>query len=520
MGKLINRKNLFLLEDDDLDEDEDEDFNGVDDDVIDSGEDENNEKSDLNIDENNDIDDKDDVEDDDDIGDEDDDDDIEDDDDDEIEDEEEYRRRYRHKRRVRNQIIAYSVVIIFIALIIVGGVFAGQKIVAAISERQSMQAVSEPQEPEEYQPADLVIEAPPEIEEATIEEQIDEIVNTCIASMPLVDKVAGLFVVAPEAITGVSTVIQAGEGTQDALSQYAVGGLVYSTRNIQDRDQLTQMLTNTLPMSKYPIFLAIEEEGGDYSKIAESGIEIAQIDNLSVIGESNDASLAYESGLKMGSYLSELGFNLNLALSADVVADAESSIVGDHSYGADASIDADMVSNMVQGMEGVGVSACLRHFPGIGSVEKAANTQDGIPTIDKTLEEMRGSDFIPFQKGIEAGVDMIMVSNAAAPELDESGVPSSMSYIVISDSLRGELGYNGIVITDGLNQEEITGHYSSDEAAIEAIKAGADMLLMPEDFETAYEGLLAAVENGTISEERIDESLRRIYRIKYADRIE
>lgn len=489
--------------DDDLDEDED--YNGTDDDKNAMDSDEDREDNDANN--SDDIEQKTDSRD-------------EEEEDDEIEDEEEYRRRYRHKRRVRNQIIAYSVVVIFIALLIAGGVLAGQKIVAAISERQSMQAMSEPQEPEESQPADLVIEAPPEIEEATIEEQIDEIVNTCISSMPLTDKVAGLFIVAPEAITGVSTVIQAGEGTQDALRQYAVGGLIYSTQNIQDKDQLTQMLANTLPMSKYPIFLAIEEEGGDYSKIAESGIEIAQVDNLSVIGESNDASLAYESGLKMGSYLSELGFNLNLALAADVVSDAETSIVGDHSFGADASIDADMVSNTVQGMEGVGVSACLKHFPGIGSVEKAANTQGGVPTIDKTLEEMRGSDFIPFQKGIEAGVDMIMVSNATALELDESGVPSSMSYIVISDILRGELGYNGIVITDELNQEEIVEHFSSDEAAIEAIKAGADMLLMPEDFETAYEGLLAAVENGTISEERIDESLRRIYRIKYADRIE
>lgn len=520
MGKLFNRKNLFLLEDDDLDEDDD--FDGMDDDDDDMDSDEDREDND--IDEADGVDNSEDADADDMDSDVDDDteDDDEDDDGDvgEIEDEEEYRRRYRHRRRVRNQIIAYGVVIVFIALLVGAGIFVGRKAVAFVSERQSMQAMSELQESEEPQPTDLVIEAPPEIEEATIEEQIDEIVNTCIAAMPLADKVAGLFIVAPEAITGVSTVIQAGEGTQDALTQYAVGGLIYSAQNIQDKDQLIQMLANTMPMSKYPVFLAIEEEGGDYSKIAESGIEIAQVDSMSVIGESNDASLAYESGLKMGSYLSELGFNLNLAPAADVVSDTEISIVGDHSFGADASIDADMVSNMVQGMEGAGVSACLKHFPGIGSVEKASNTQGEVPTSEKSLEEMRSSDFVPFQKGIEAGADMIMVSNVIAPALDDSSVPSSMSYIVISDILRGELGYNGIVITDALDQEEIVEYYSSDEAAIAAIKAGADMILMPEDFETAYEGLLTAVENGTISEERIDESLRRIYRVKYADRLE
>lgn len=516
MGKLFNRKNLFLLEDDDLDENED--FNGTDDDDDDMDSDEDREEN--GVDETDDADSSEDI-DDDDTGSNDDDVEIDDEgeDDDEIGDEEEYRRRYRHRRRVRNQIIAYGVVIVLIVLLVGVGIYAGRKVVAFISERQSMQATSELQEPEEPGPTDMVIEAPPEIEEATIEEQIDEIVNTCIAAMPLVDKVAGLFIVAPEAITGVSTVIQAGEGTQEALNRYAVGGLAYSVENIQDKDQLTQMLANTMPMSKYPIFLAIEEEGGDYSKIAESGIEITQVDNMSIIGEDNDPSLAYESGSKMGSYLSELGFNLNLAPAADVVSDTESSIVGDHSFGADASIDADMVFNMVQGMEEAGVSACLKHFPGIGSVEKAANTQDGVPITEKTLEEMRNSDFIPFRRGIEAGVDMIMVSNVVAPELDDSSVPSSMSYIVISDILRGELGYNGIVITDALDQKEIVEHYSSDEAAIAAIKAGADMILMPEDFETAYEGLLAAVENGTISEERINESLQRIYRIKYADRL-
>lgn len=494
MGKLFNRRNIFLLEDDELNEDED--YNGTDDD-IDSDEDVDDEEAEEMI--RNDGDgENDDIE----------------------EDEEEYRRIRRRKRRVRNQIISYSIVIIFLLLFAATGILAGRKIVRIISERRLVQASSMQDELEEQQPADMMIEAPPEIEEATIEEQIEEVVNTCIEAMPLADKVAGLFIVEPEAITGVSTVIQAGEGTQNALNQYAVGGLLYSVRNIQDRDQLAEMLANTIPMSKYPIFLAIEEEGGDYSKLAESGIETEHVDSMSVIGESKDASLAYEAGLRIGSYLKELGFNLNLALPADVVSDAQSSIVENHSFGADASIDADMVSNMVRGMEEAGVSACLKHFPGIGSVEKNADTQGGTLTTDKALEEMRDGDFLPFQSGIEAGADMIMVSNVTASAVDSNDVPCSMSQVVINSVLRQELGYNGIVITDALNQKEITEHYTADQAVVTAIEAGADMLLMPEDFETAYEGLLVAVQNGTISEERIDESLRRIYRVKFADRLE
>ena len=157
-------------------------------------------------------------------------------------------------------------------------------------------------------------------------------------------------------------------------------------------------------------------------------------------------------------------------------------------------------------------------FPGIGSA--AEDTHEGRVETTKTLEEMKNSDFIPFQAGIEIGANLVMVGHVTASAIDEEGLPSSLSKTVITDVLRGELGYDGIVITDALNMGAIAEYYTSDEAAVKAIKAGVDMLLMPEDFETAYQGLLAAVQDGTISEERIDDSLRRIYRIKYANKLE
>ncbi|MCM1237586.1 MAG: beta-N-acetylhexosaminidase, partial [Ruminococcus flavefaciens] len=240
--------------------------------------------------------------------------------------------------------------------------------------------------------------------------------------------------------------------------------------------------------------------------------------DMLTIGESGDTTAAYEAGITIGSYLKDLGFNLDFAPVADVVANVGSSPLKKRSFGAEPSLCADMVSNLVDGIQGTSVSACLKHFPGIGDSKE--DMHEGKVETTKTLEEMRNSDFIPFEAGIEAGVDFIMVSHITASGVDTEGTPSSLSKIMITDVLRTELGFEGVVITDALNMRAISDYYTSEEAAVNAIISGADMLLMPEDFEAAYDGVLAAVQEGRISEERIDESLRRIYRIKYADKLE
>ena len=522
MGKLFNRAKDFFddgefdddeLEDDEEDMEDDEDID--DDDDIEDDEDIDDEED---MEDEEDIYDDDDIEDDEDI---DDDEDIEDDEeeleDDEEEEDEDDRREYRRRRRIRNQIIVYGVVGIFVAILVGVGIFAGHRISTSIKEKRLAQEQAELLAQEQTEPEDLVIEAPPEIEEATYDEQLEEIVNSCISEMPLEDKVAGLFIVTPESLTGVGTVTQAGEGTQNALNEYAVGGFIYFDKNIEDKEQLTEMLSNTTPKSKYPIFLTVDEEGGEVSRVANSSIEVIQVDDMATIGSTGDTSAAYEAGVTIGSYLNELGFNLNFAPVADVAA-ANDEVLGNRSFGEDAAVVADMTGSIVEGMEGTGISACMKHFPGIGTSE--GDTHDGRVEITKSLEEMRTSEFLPFEAGIESGVDCIMVSHVVASGIDTEGVPSSLSEPVITTVLRGELGYDGIVITDALNMSAITEYYTSEEAAVMAIEAGADMLLMPEDFETAYNAVLTAVQDGTISEERINESLRRIYRVKYADKLE
>lgn len=445
------------------------------------------------------------------------------------------RREERKKRRVRNQIIAYIVTVLLILALAAGIVFGVNYLLKGRQDtgqnRQEAQQ-SQPQEslPDEQQEKQDMIndlladedeititpEPTPEIIEPTPEERLDEIVNAGIEAMPLEDKVAGLFIVTPESITGASTVVQAGEGTRDALAQYAVGGLVYFTKNIQSEEQLKEMLANTKQYANYPVFLAVDEEGGSVARVASAGIG-PQVDAAGDIAATGDTQNAYNAGAAIGSALAGLGFNLDFAPVADL-ANVEGSIMEGRSYGADAGTASGYVAAMVQGLEEQNVTACLKHFPGIGS--SAQDTHDGMASSDRTEEQFRAEELTVFQAGIDAGAQMVMVGHMSAPGITGDNEPCIFSRHLLTDILREEMGYDGVIITDALDMSAISDYYGADEAAIMAVLAGCDMLLMPEDFEKAYNGILQAVADGNISEERIDDSLRRIYRIKYADMIE
>ncbi len=310
--------------------------------------------------------------------------------------------------------------------------------------------------------------------------------------------------------------VQAGEGTQNALAQYPVGGLIYFQKNIQSEEQIRQMLENTrMYAAPYPLFLAVDEEGGSVARVASAGIG-TPVDSASAIGATGDANNAYVAATTIGSTLNSLGFNLDLAPVADL-ASVENSFMAQRVYGKDAATAVPFVTAMVQGLTEQNVTPCLKHFPGNGATAQDVHT--GQAVSDRTLEQFQAEEFAVFQAGIDAGAPMVMVSLMAAPALTGSNEPCALSKEVVTDLLRGQLGFQGVVITDALNMSAVSEYYGADEAAILALKAGCDMLLMPEDFEKAYNGVLQAVRDGVISEERINDSLRRIYRIKYADRI-
>ncbi|MCM1191063.1 MAG: beta-N-acetylhexosaminidase [Butyrivibrio sp.] len=444
-----------------------------------------------------------------------------------MDDKQQEKREARRKRRIRNQIVSYMAVMLLIAAGAVGVVFGARQITesrqAQKEDQKNSQAVlddflaSEPDLPSPPSESDLPAESTPEpVPELTPEQRLDEIVDSLIEVMPLEDKVAGLFIVTPESITGVGTAVKAGEGTKDALNRYAVGGIVYAAKNVKSEEQFKEMLENTSLYTKYPIFLAVEEEGGKRSTVANAGIG-TKVDDPKTIGQSGDTDAAYQAGVTLGTNLSGVGINLNLGPVADPAV-TDNSWLGERSFGAGGVLSGSMASSAVQGLQSQDVTACVKYFPGVGST--AENPEAGLAGTERTEEQFRSEEFPAFQAVIAAGADMIMVSSVAAPGLTGNNEPCVFSAKVVTDILREEMGFEGVIISDSLDMAAISDYNSSEEAAIMALKAGCDMLYMPEDFEKAYNGVLQAVQDGTISEERIDDALRRIYRIKYADKIE
>ena len=349
------------------------------------------------------------------------------------------------------------------------------------------------------------------------EEDFDEI-DELVSELSIEQKVAQLFIVTPEALTGYETVTAAGDTTKAAIENYPVGGLIYFSQNIVDETQLKSMLANTSfyynQAGAISPFLTIDEEGGTVARIGNnSSFDVVRFPNMTTIGSSKNTDKAYDVGQTIGSYLSGYGFNMDMAPVADILSNPSNTVIGKRSFGSDAALVADMVAAECLGFYDTGIIPVIKHFPGHG--DTAADSHKGYAYTDKTLDELLSCELIPFQQSIDEGVPAIMVGHISVPNVTEDDTPSSLSHYMITDLLRKQMGFEGVVITDAMNMGAITTEYSSREAAVAAINAGADIILMPQSFNEAYTGILSAVQSGDISEERIDESVYRILKLKH-----
>lgn len=356
-----------------------------------------------------------------------------------------------------------------------------------------------------------------EIAQENSEEALQKKIREKLSSMSLEEKVAQLFLITPEALTGVGTVTQAGDTTKAALDQYPVGGLIYFQENIVSEQQVTEMIQKQQQFSQerigLPLLVSVDEEGGQVTRVAScANIDVPKFEDNAQIGASGDPSRAYASGDAIGAYLSRMGFNLDFAPVGDTLTNPSNTVVKRRSYGSDPQAVAEMAVQNLQGLESHQVYGCIKHFPGHGATLE--DTHNGYAYTDKTWEELKASDVIPFQQCIAQGISFVMVGHISLPQAIGDDVPASCSQEVIQGYLRGELGYEGIVLTDALNMGAIVEQYTSAQAAVKALQAGNDMLLMPSDFRSAYQGVLDAIGQGVISEERVEESVARILKVK------
>ena len=307
-------------------------------------------------------------------------------------------------------------------------------------------------------------------------------------------------------------ILEVTENMKRTNENYPVGGIILYAWNIDNEAQLASIITDIRALNGSPL-LCIDEEGGRVARIANNpNFNVKKYESMAAIGATGDPQNAYECGNTIGTYLKRYGFDIDFAPVADVNTNPENVIIGPRAFSDDPAVAAPMVTNYLQGLKDAGITGCIKHFPGHGDTK--ADTHYGYASTQKTWEEMMNCEMVTFRAGIQWGCQLIMTAHIGAPNVTGSDVPSTMSSIILQDKLRGELGYQNIIITDGMEMGAITQQYTSAEAAVGSIKAGVDIVLGPRYFIEAFDAVMAAVNNGTISEERINQSVRRILKLK------
>ncbi len=348
---------------------------------------------------------------------------------------------------------------------------------------------------------------------ASQEITVQDPVELKISEMTLREKVGKLFFVRPEALKENSWPMEMLPDDAAAFcGQYSVGGVVLFAHNILDSVQLRRFTSAIHALPGHPL-VCIDEEGGRVARIANNeSFDVPRYASMESIGKTGDVKNAYNAGFSIGSYLRRYGFDVDFAPVADMNTNPQNIVIGARAFSGNPWVAAPMVVSCMRGFMDAGVVPCLKHFPGHG--DTSGDTHEGYVQIDKTWEEMTDAEIIPFRAGIRQGAPMVMAAHISVPAVTGSDIPASLSSIILQDKLRKELGFDGVIVTDAIGMGAISKRYSSGEAALACFLAGADIILMPENLPEAFDAILSAVQDGTISGQRLDDSVRRILSLR------
>ncbi len=299
------------------------------------------------------------------------------------------------------------------------------------------------------------------------------------------------------------------------VSQYNVGAVLIFTdnNNIVSKTQLKGLIAQMQSNSTIPLAVAIDQEGGTVDRLVNLD---GPRPSATEIGATNDPAKAGAEGIQDAEDLSSYGFNLNLAPVVDVNNTYNPQLV-DRTFGNNPSLVTEMAQAYLQGLQQSGkVLGTLKHFPGLGDV--STDPHIGVPVLTRSKSELETIDWAPYRALIQQGiVHAVMVTHELVQAVDNT-IPSSLSYKVVTGILRDELGFQGVIMTDSLTMESITSYYPEGQAAALAVEAGDDLLMgasTPQDVATMIEGIKQAIASGAISQQRIDDSVRRILMLKY-----
>ena len=336
--------------------------------------------------------------------------------------------------------------------------------------------------------------------ELSPEEKVDKLV----ANMSDADKVGQLLMIGIHGKT-------LNDDAKFMLNEYRVGGIILFDRNMESKDQVKSLITDINKTGKSagltPLFIGIDQEGGAVARMEDQLIKVPPAEELGKEPIEQAVSLAKQSGTE----LKDLGFNINFAPVADLGL----------TYGRSFSTNPDDVvryaSAVGKAYDEAGLWYSYKHFPGIGKTDVDLHADTSVVPVSKeTLLNEDTKVFVDLIKQSKPNTYAIMVSHAMYPQIDAEH-PSSLSKAIITDWLRKDMGYNGVVVTDDMDMGALAKHYTFGDMAVQSILAGSDILLVCHEYEhmqEAYNGLMKAVKDGRISKERLDESVKRILLMK------
>ena len=344
-----------------------------------------------------------------------------------------------------------------------------------------------------------------------------------LAGMTLREKVGQLFFVRPDALDPAQEQEQIDDADADGvtaltdamsavLAGYPVGGVVLFGKNITGPQQLTDLAGQLHAAMDTPLLIAVDEEGGAVARLANHpAFDLPRYESAAAVAAAGGAQAVRQMYAEIGGYLDSYGIDLDFAPDADVNTNPDNPVIGTRAFSSDPQTAAGMVAAAVEGFADTGVLCCVKHYPGHG--DTAEDSHKSLAATHKTWAELAACELLPFQAGVRAGADLVMAGHIAAPEVTGEDTPASLSPQLVG-SIRTGLGFSGAIVTDSLAMEGITGLYSAGEAAVLAVQAGADILLMPNGLAEAFDAVVAAVEEGAIPESRIDESAARVLALK------
>lgn len=334
----------------------------------------------------------------------------------------------------------------------------------------------------------------------------DEILET-ISNMSLDEKIGQLVISGFYGTTLDENILK-------LIKENKISGVILFNRNVKDSNTLLS-LNNSLKESnknnKLPLFISVDEEGGSVTRMPK---DIKRLPTNKYIGSLNNKDLSYKVGEILGEQLSYFGFNMNFAPVLDINSNPNNPVIGDRSFGNNKDIVSSLGTSTMKGIQSKNIISVVKHFPGHG--DTSVDSHVNLPVVNYNINRLNSFEFVPFKTAIQNGADAVMVGHILLPKIDNK-YPSSMSYEIVTNILRKDLGFNGLIVSDDMTMGAITENYSIEEAAVKSINTGVDLLLVCQKYENTENVLKAlkeAVLNGTISKERLDNALYNIISIK------